>query len=168
MRPRSVVLPMDEVRDLTAKGWRLKELAQRYGCSRQTVLDRMNEAGIEAHPQHSNPGARNPAWNGGRYSDKDGYVLIYAPDHPYATKAGRVREHRLVVESQIGRFLLPGEVVDHIDGNKSNNTPENLRVFSRNAEHLAVTLKGKVPKWTPEGWARICEPKRKKQPALPA
>ena len=154
-RPRSHSLPADELRRLTLDGWRLKELARKYGCSAQTVLNRMKEAGIAAHPKHSNPGARNPAWKGGRYMDNDGYVLSYAPTHPHATKAGRVREHRLVAEQMIGRYLTPEEVVDHIDGDRSNNDPSNLRVFARNADHLAQTLKGRVPKWTPEGRARI-------------
>lgn len=44
-------------------------------------------------------------------------------------------EHRVVAESVIGRKLLPGEVVHHIDGDKSNNSPENLMVFPSQREH---------------------------------
>lgn len=156
-RPRSIYVPIDEVRELTAAGWRLKELARRYRCSAQTVLNRMNEAGIAAHPQHSCPGEINPSWKGGRYLDADGYVLVYAPDHPHATNSGRVREHRLVAERALGRHLSPEEVVDHIDGVRANNDPSNLRVFPRNSEHLAATLKGRVPQWTEDGKRRIRE-----------
>src|SRR3990167_3413077 len=156
-RPRSHHIPMDEVRRLTAEGWRLKQLAARYRCSAQTILNRMREAGIPAHPPHSCPGELNPAWKGGRYLDADGYVLVYAPGHPHATKAGRVREHRLVMERVHGRYLLPNEVVDHIDGNRANNDPSNLRVFDRNSEHLAAKLKGRVPKWSEDGHRRIQE-----------
>ncbi len=146
---------MDEIRKLAADGWNLRRLSKKYGCSRQCMLDRMREAGIQRLPPYSCPGSRNPAWNGGSYIDGDGYVLIYAPNHPHATKAGRVREHRLVMEKIIGRYLLPGEVVHHKDDNPQNNLPDNLELFPANSEHLRKTLKGKCPNWSPEGLERI-------------
>lgn len=160
-RPRSVTLPMDEVRELASQGWTLRQLAQRYGCSRDLVMDRMKEAGIPRLPPYSHPGERNPAWKGGKYLDADGYVLVYVPNHPHATKAGRVREHRLVMELTLGRHLLPEEVVHHIDGDRANNDPSNLQVFDRNADHLRTTLKGKIPNWSPEGQERIRQGRRR-------
>ena len=43
--------------------------------------------------------------------------------------------HRQVAEQMLGRKLLPGEVVHHIDGDKQNFSPNNLRVFSSQSEH---------------------------------
>lgn len=52
----------------------------------------------------------------------------------YAKKFGR-HEHRIVAEQKLGRPLIPGEVVHHIDGDKQNNSPENLMVFKSQKEH---------------------------------
>lgn len=79
-------------------------------------------------------------WNstGWRYtkSRKNGksYKQIFMPKHPRASKAGYVREHRLVMEREIGRLLEPHEIVDHINGDTLNNSPENLRVMTK-VEH---------------------------------
>jgi hypothetical protein len=55
------------------------------------------------------------------------------------------------MESKLGRYLEPKEVVDHIDGNTLNNSPENLRLFQSNADHLKETLSGKIPEWSELG-----------------
>lgn len=44
-------------------------------------------------------------------------------------------EHRKVAEQILGRKLRPGEVVHHKDGDKHNNDPSNLMIFSSQAEH---------------------------------
>ena len=61
------------------------------------------------------------------------------------------------MEQQLGRYLEPEEVVDHIDGDTSNNELSNLRLFSSNAEHLRVTLAGRTPNWSEDGRRRIRE-----------
>lgn len=52
----------------------------------------------------------------------------------YAKFLGR-HTHRIVAEKMLGRKLLPGETVHHIDRNKRNNNPKNLIVFRSQAEH---------------------------------
>ena len=67
------------------------------------------------------------------------------------------------MHNKLKRPLQAGEVVDHIDGDLRNNHPDNLRVFSSNAEHLKETLKGKRPNWTPAGFARMQRLEKNKQ-----
>lgn len=103
-------------------------------------------------------------WKGG-VKEVKGYLYKRSPGHPYASKHGNyVAVHRLVVEQEMGRHLLPHEVVDHIDGNPQNNHPSNLRVFQSNAEHLRETLKGRVPNWSDDGKAAL--DKARRQPRL--
>jgi hypothetical protein len=57
-----------------------------------------------------------------------------AQPHVYRKLNGR-HEHRVVAEQMLGRPLNRGEIVHHIDGNKHNNTPENLQVMTQ-SEHI--------------------------------
>jgi hypothetical protein len=88
---------------------------------------------------------RNGNWKGDRSVDRQGYVLVVCRDHPHVTKKGYVREHRLIVEKALGRYLKPTEVVHHIDDDPSNNDIDNLLVFETQAQHVSVTMKEKVP-----------------------
>lgn len=53
-------------------------------------------------------------------------------------RRGPVHVHRIVAAEMLGRDLLPGEVVHHIDGDKHNNDPSNLAVLPSQAEHARV------------------------------
>ncbi len=84
----------------------------------------------------TDPHVKRPALFSGRKLTADGYVLVYRPDHPYAAKDGYIFEHRLVMETKLGRHLLPGEVVHHVNGIRGDNRPENLELM----DHAAHTV----------------------------
>ena len=75
-------------------------------------------------------GPKNPYWKGGKYKDRlNGYISVYNPSHPFANKKGYVREHRLVMEKILGRYLRKNEIVHHRNKKKDDNQIENLEII---------------------------------------
>ena len=86
-------------------------------------------------------GKDHHAWKGGRHKHKNKYVLVYCPTHPYHWKGGYIFEHRLVMETHIGRILLPTEIVHHLNSICDDNRIENLMLFSSASEHMKHHIK---------------------------
>lgn len=61
------------------------------------------------------------------YISSRGYALHSAYDET-GKKKPHVRMHRIVLERKLGRELVAGELPDHRDSNKLNNTRQNLRI----------------------------------------
>ncbi len=125
----------EEILQWYRDGMSMRDIAQKIGRSVRVVSNRVKQAGISRVWQgkaqdHSN-------WNGGRNKTVQGYwnVLI-SEDDPMSSmrnNVGRVLEHRLVMARKIGRPLRKSESVHHIDGDRENNSPENLQL--RNGKH---------------------------------
>lgn len=155
----------DLVVQMAKDGKTLSDIGRAVGTTHHRVKDYIDRMGIE-YKMSDFRMDKNSHWKGGKTVDKSGYILVKVPNHPYANNHGYVREHRLVVEKSIGRYLEPDEIVHHIDDNPRNNSLENLRLYSSNAEHLIDTITGQVPQWTEQGKANILvgirRPRKKK------
>lgn len=68
-----------------------------------------------------------------RRQDKDGYIRVYAGNHPFADGRLMILEHVAVMEVKIGRRLSPGEVVHHKNHQREDNRLENLEIMTRSA-----------------------------------
>jgi hypothetical protein len=75
----------------------------------------------------------------------DGYMLVYAPEHPKSFNGGWYYEHRMVFEARLKRMLKSDETVHHI-GCKTDNTWKNLFLCTwaehnrlNRLEHMALT-----------------------------
>lgn len=70
------------------------------------------------------------------YIGPDGYIMVCAPKHPEVlaraargSRNNRMREHRLIMEEMLGRYLLPNETVHHKNGLRADNRKENLELW---------------------------------------
>lgn len=74
-------------------------------------------------------GEEHANWKGGLLETWSGYILEHCPGHPRA-RQNKVRQHVLVMEKHIGRYLKEGEIVHHKNGNRKDNRIENLELMT--------------------------------------
>jgi len=138
------------------KPHRLNRIKGEWTCSKECFRIRQQTyMSGERNHQYGLKGPANATFsanlqNGEYVRMSDGYIIVYHPDNPHADKSGWIRQHRVIAEEcypdKNSRFMesINGSsylnrtaIVHHMDGNKTNNAPENLAVVSL-AEHSHI------------------------------
>lgn len=167
---------IEEAAHLYAEGWSLPKLGRRYSIPISTMRHRLLAAGVVMRTRAEavrtaeglGSGTRGktrettPEWRANiaaaklRWADIHAVGVSLKPDgwveYTRGPHKGR-GVHCVVAEELLGRPLRPGEVVHHIDFNRSNNTPTNLMVLT-NSEHI------RLHRW----WDRLVGKQRKRGP----
>lgn len=110
-------------------------LSKKFGCRPSTIYNILKAYKIPTRSYAQSQkglqiGIRHPNYKGGNIS-QSGYKRMYID------RGGRrelIFEHRYLMELQIGRKLTRDEVVHHINGDKLDNSIENLQLMTR-SEH---------------------------------
>jgi len=73
---------------------------------------------------------------GKKHISSHGYVKVYiGRKHPLSDSKGFAYEHRLVAIKILGRSMVDGEIIHHIDGDRTNNSEDNIKIVNGNFEH---------------------------------
>ena len=134
---------------------RLQRVKNGITCSKECayILKSNYSSGKNNH-QFGLTGDKNSSFKGKETISNLGYVLEYAPGHPFphdkSVKGNRVLQHRLMVERNYERFdlkyfteidgikyLKPDYIVHHINGIKTDNRVENLQILTK-SEHSSL------------------------------
>ena len=112
------------------------------GCGQRTRVapysDR-NRGWVKGQPirfchGHNSKGSSHPQWKGGK-TNCVGYIGTLSRNHPRSYPNGYVLEHILIAERILGKPLPRGAQLHHINGDRSDNRPENLVICQDYAYH---------------------------------
>ncbi|MBK7381665.1 MAG: HNH endonuclease [Ignavibacteriales bacterium] len=121
------------------------QLAKEYGVSPPSIRQALRKYGVKIR-KRDQWGKNNhmfniksnehPSWKGGIIF-RNGYRMLRDKKHPH-NMTGYYYEHRLVMEKELCRYLESYEMVHHKDGDKLNNSIENLELVGSRSAHLKM------------------------------
>jgi len=144
------------IKEYIESGKSKSQLARELNCGYDTIKDRLIKYNIPTKALSealrgrkiglrgrrniaiAKIGDKNANWKGGKYIDKDGYVIIRIYPNGKNHKGEIVDEHRFVMERYLGRKLKRNELVHHKNGIKDDNRLCNLQIVLNNAHRGKV------------------------------
>lgn len=99
-------------------------------------------------------GDKSPSWKGGRRISSTGYVEINDFKNPYRRANGYIYEHRLIWQKYYGE-IPPGCIIHHINGIKTDNRIENLRLMETKEHSKFIASQDKIIKKLQEEIIRL-------------
>lgn len=125
LEPREI----DKAIKLYYEGSGIRNIAEDMDCGYSYLRNMFIKRGVKIRTKHEATSLvfnkRNPNWGLGRKKVAEGYIEVWAPNHPKANKKGYIREHILVWEKAHGDLAL-GYVIHHLNGIKDDNRLKNL------------------------------------------
>jgi len=137
MKSKRLTLTPEELQSRLDAGETMASIGRSYGVTGQAVHWFVNHHKLRRGTKPSAIGNRIKATihSTGRFTDQWGYIMVRT-----SSRAGALAytpEHVLIAEQMLGRKIERGEIIHHINGNKSDNRPENLHICSRK-EHMTI------------------------------
>lgn len=110
----------------------------------------------EGNHQYGLRGSKNASWKDKEHVTFYGYIEVEGADHPFENSEHKMFEHRIIAEKYLlteensiivngNSYLSPEYVVHHKDGNKKNNSVDNLQVMTK-AEHTKLHVNKRILK----------------------
>lgn len=148
MTIRRCDLIADEMVKLFQGGMSCTQIAKKFHADRHTITRRIKGAGYKIDCSKSSyqpKGKNSPLWKGGKWKNRQGYVLVWQPREEHNRRTNYRHEHIIVWEKYHNKRVPKGYVIHHLNGIKDDNRPENLLALPK-GEHdrLAEPYKKRI------------------------